>query len=112
MLLNASHELTGSGLPPNLQEVRVRYKRSTRGILKWFQKRSAAGARSKKLTLKELEALVHQVSQEIPGIPAIVHFYFKEAIADRKHLTRYYRAQLGGAGADATTEGHEHFTAW
>ena len=112
MLLNPSHKLTSSGLPPDLLDAYVRYKRSTRGLLTWFQSRSPRPDRSiKSLTIKDLEKLAQEVSKKLKSLPDIVHFYFREAIADRKRLSKYYRSQVDKLDDDAATLGHEHFTA-
>ncbi|ETI28482.1 hypothetical protein G647_00931 [Cladophialophora carrionii CBS 160.54] len=111
MLLNASHKLTSSGLPPDLLDAYVRYKRSTRGLLTWFQQRSSTPDKPiKSLTIKGLESLAQQVSEKLESLPDIVHFYFREAIADRNRLSKHYRTEVDDTADDDDTVGHEHFT--
>jgi hypothetical protein len=111
MLFNVSHKLTSCGLPPDLLEAYVRYKRSTRGLLTWFQQRSSAPDKPiKSLTIKGLESLAQQVSEKLNTLPDIVHFYFREAIADRNRLSKHYRIEVDAAADDEDTVGHEHFT--
>ncbi|KAJ9608927.1 hypothetical protein H2200_006698 [Cladophialophora chaetospira] len=113
MILNPSHKLTSSGLPPDVLEVYVRYKRNTRGLLTWFQQQDPKpGAPFENLTIKCLETLVQKVAKSLISLPDIVHFYFQGAISDRKRLSKYYRTQVDGTIDDAGTLGHEHFTAF
>ncbi len=111
MLLNPSHKLTSSGLPPDLLDVYVRYKRSTRGLIMWFQTHSPRSDKSiKSLTIRDLEVLAQEVSKKLKSLPDIVHFYFRGAIEDRNRLSKYYRSQVDRSVDDDGTLRHEHFT--
>ncbi|KIW35416.1 uncharacterized protein PV07_02113 [Cladophialophora immunda] len=113
MLLNASHKLSFSGLPPDLLDAYVRYKKSTRALLTWFLQHSPTPDKPvKSLTIKDLESLAQLASKKIRSLPDVVHFYFRETISDRKKFSKYYRSQVGeSAGFDVDTINHEHFTA-
>ncbi|KIW90412.1 uncharacterized protein Z519_09057 [Cladophialophora bantiana CBS 173.52] len=88
MLLNASHKLSFSGLPPDLLDAYVRYKKNTRALLTWFLQHSPAPPKPvKSLTIKELESMAQAVSKKLRSLPDVVHFYFRETIADRKRFS-------------------------
>ncbi|OAL34693.1 hypothetical protein AYO20_06110 [Fonsecaea nubica] len=89
MLLNASHKLSFSGLPPDLLDAYVRYKKSTRALLTWFLQHSPTPDKPvKSLTIKDLESLAQVASKKIRSLPDIVHFYFRETISDRKKFSK------------------------
>ncbi|KIX96970.1 uncharacterized protein Z520_07084 [Fonsecaea multimorphosa CBS 102226] len=111
MLLNASHKLSFSGLPPDLLDAYVRYKKSTRALLTWFLQHSPTPDKPvKSLTIKDLESLAQVASKKIRSLPDVVHFYFRETISDRKKFSKYYRSQVGESSDDVETINHEHFT--
>ena len=112
MLLNASHKLTFRGLPPDVLDAYVRYKRSTRALLMWFQRHSPSPKQSiRSLTIRELESLAQDICNNVASIPDVVDFYFREAISDRNKLSKYYRAEMDKSDNDVDTMNHEHFTA-
>jgi hypothetical protein len=95
-----------------LTTMRARYKRNTRGLLTWLVKRGPnPGASVKSLTLKEVERLATTVLEKLRFIPDHVHFYSREAIADRKKMTAYYREEIDVSIDDPKTAGHGYFTA-
>lgn len=111
MLLNASHEITFSGLPPDLLDAYVRYKKGTRALVAWFIQYSPTPTRrAKSLPIKELEHLAQSVRKSLRSLPDVVHFHFRETIAARKRLSKYYRDQFDGFNDDEDTINHEHFT--
>ena len=111
MLLNPSHEITFSGLPPDVLDAYVRYKKGTRALVAWFIQHSPSPDRKvKSLPIKELESLAHYVSEKLKRIPDVVHFHFRETIAARKRLSKYFRGQIDETIDDVDTVNHEHFT--
>jgi hypothetical protein len=113
MLFNATHKLTSSPLAqsPGLLDDYLRYKRNTRGILAWFQKQGPTPDKpTTSMTIKDLESLVEEVSKNLTTLPDVVHFYFREAIADRKKLNKYYRTQIDDTDDNADSVSHEYFT--
>ncbi|OAP59485.1 hypothetical protein AYL99_06783 [Fonsecaea erecta] len=111
MLLNASHKLSFSGLPPDLLDAYVRYKKSTRALLTWFLQYSPMPDKPvKSLTIRDLETLARAASKKIRALPDVVHFYFRETISERKKFSKYYRAQVAESADDVETINHEHFT--
>ena len=111
MILNASHEITLSGLPPDNLDAYVRYKKGTRAIVSWivqYGPAKYAGARS--LPLKELASLAASVAGQVKQLPDVIHFHFKETIAARKRLSKYFRGHIDERLDAEDTVNHEHFT--
>ena len=112
MLLNASHEITFSGLPPDILDAYVRYKKGTRALVAWITAQYGSdrylGARS--LPLKLLAELTTSIADNLREVPDVIHFHFKETIAARKQLSKHFRGNIGKNPIDAGTVNHEHFT--
>ena len=112
MLLKPTHEITFSGLPKDILDTYVRYKKGTRAIVCWLAQYAPdrySGVKS--LPLKELDRLAKSVTTQIKSLPDIVHFYFRETIAARDRLSKYFRQGIDTSAADEfDTVNHEHFT--
>jgi hypothetical protein len=111
MLLNPSHKITFSGLPPDVLDAYVRYKKGSRALVGWLiQYSPSPNRRVKTLPIKELEALAKIAATSLRSIPDVVHFYFRETITARKRLSKYFRGQIDESAEDLDTINHEHFT--
>lgn len=115
MLLNASHEVTNCGLPPEIQERYVRYKQGNRAIVAWMTKYGPDHLKGKKtLPIKQMIALGRSLctkAHEIGALPPDVDFYFEEVIKERTYLSTHYRTQRDRGDDDLTnTVNHQHFT--
>ncbi|KIV80494.1 hypothetical protein PV11_07992 [Exophiala sideris] len=111
MLLNPSHKITYSGLPPDILDAYVRYKKGSRALVAWLSEYSPSPIRrAKSLPIKELRYLAGIASQNVRSLPDTVHFYFRETISARNRLSKYFRAETDGAPIDTDTINHEHFT--
>lgn len=111
MLLNATHEVTFSGLPPDVLDAYVRYKKGTRAIVAYLTQYGPAkyhGARS--LPIRELARLARSVSSKTKELPEYIHFHFRETIAARKRLSNHFRSHVDDKPEDFDTVNHEHFT--
>lgn len=111
MLLNPTHEITLSGLPPDVLEAYIRYKKGTRAIVAWviqYCPSRYAGKRS--LPIKELGRLATSVAGKIKQLPDVIHFHFRETILARKRLSKYFRGFRDGDAEDVDTVNHEFFT--
>lgn len=111
MLLNATHEITLSGLPPDILDAYVRYKKGTRAIVSWIVAYGPAryyGARS--LPLKVLGELATSVAASLREVPEVIHFHFRETIAARKRLSTYFKGNVDERLDETGTVNHEHFT--
>lgn len=112
MILNASHDITQSGLPPDVLDAYVRYKKGTRAIVAWIVQCGPAKYHGvKNIPLKELVALAACLAGVLKELPDVIHFHFRETIAARKLLTKYFRANIDETPEDVATVNHEHFTA-
>jgi len=114
MLLNPSHTITGSGLPDDILDTYVRYKKGTRAILKWLRQHAPVETRAayaeKTLPISDLAKLAQVASKHISCMPEVVHFLFRETIQARTALSKYFRKQNGGGLTESKTLEHEHFT--
>jgi hypothetical protein len=111
MIINPTHKITLSGLPPDILDAYVRYKKGTRAIVTWIVQFGPAelhGLRS--LPLKELATLASTLTGRLKDLPEVVHFHFRETIAARKRLSKYFRGNVDELADDADTVNHEHFT--
>lgn len=111
MILNASHEITLSGLPSDVLDAYVRYKKGTRAIVSWIVQYGPSrysGVRS--LPIKELARLATMVTGVLKEVPDVIHFHFRETIAARKRLSKYFRGNVDDSQDASDTVNHEHFT--
>ena len=111
MLLNPSHKVTFSGLPPDVLDAYVRYKKGTRALVAWFIRYSPAPERRvKSLPIKELASLAQVIGKTLKTIPDVIHFHFRETIAARKRLSKHFRGNVDQCDDEVDTVNHEHFT--
>jgi hypothetical protein len=111
MLLNPTHEITFSGLPPDVLDAYVRYKKGTRAIVAWVvQYAPSQNSGPKSLPIKEFARLASTLAGKIKSLPEIIHFHFRETIAARKRLSKYFRGSRDGSLDNVHTVNHEHFT--
>jgi hypothetical protein len=116
MLLNPTHTITFSGLPPDLLDAYVRYKKGTRAIVKWLSQHAPAETRqaylgAKTLPINDLAKLASVASKHVSCMPEVVQFYFRETIEARTSLSKHFRKQTCHSLIDSSTVNHEHFTA-
>ena len=112
MILNASHEITLSGLPSDVLDAYVRYKKGTRAIVSWIVQYGPSKYNGvKSLPLKELAKLAASLVGVLKEVPDVIHFHFRETISARKRLSKYFRGQIDVSQDDVDTVNHEHFTA-
>jgi hypothetical protein len=111
MLLNPTHEITFSGLPSDVLDAYVRYKKGTRAIVGWIVQYAPEYAGAKRLPLRELSRLVRSLAGRIKALPDVVHFHFRETIAARHQLSKYFRCfRNESVDQISATVDHEHFT--
>jgi hypothetical protein len=111
IILNPSHEITLSGLPSDVLDAYVRYKKGTRAIVSWIVQYGPSkyqGARS--LPLKELAALAASLCGVLKELPDVIHFHFRETISARKRQSKYFRSNIDDSKDKFDTVNHEHFT--
>ncbi|KIV89002.1 hypothetical protein PV10_08622 [Exophiala mesophila] len=111
MLLNPSHKVTFSGLPPDILDAYVRYKKGTRALVAWFVSYSNAPNRKvKSLPIKELASLAQVIASSLKQLPDVIHFHFRETIAARNRLSKHFRGTIDASDDEVDTVNHEHFT--
>ena len=111
MILNASPDLACSYLPPDLSDVYVNYKRSTRAVIAWLcQCASINFDQSKRFSLGDLTAFAITACELRCQLPEAVDFQFRETIRAREYLSRRFRCEERHTGASTETENHEFFT--
>lgn len=115
MLLNPTHTLTFSGLPPDVLEVYVRCKKGTRAIVRWLSQHApvetqAAPRPAKTLPITDLAKLARAASKHTQRMPEFIHFHFRETIAARSTLSQYFRIKTLDNAIDSCTVNHEHFS--
>lgn len=116
MLLNPSHKVTFSGLPPDLLDTYVSYKKGTRAIVKWLSQHAPAETRqaylgARTLPINDLAKLARVATKHVSCMPEVIHFYFRETIEARSSLSKYFRRHTSRSLIDSSTVNHEHFTA-
>lgn len=111
MILNPSHAILLTGLPSDILDVYVRYKKGTRAIIAWLLKYAPPRyAQYKKITLNELSGVAISLVGKLKELPEMIHFHFRETIDARKRLSKYFRTHVDEREEDLRTLGHEHFT--
>ena len=111
MLLNATHS-TGSGsLPSDLLDLYVRYRQGTRAIITWLVHHSTQ-TYSTTITIRDLLKVCETVCAKTIPMPEMIDYYFRDTIAARTRLTRFFPLEDAPRWEDATTASHDYFTTW
>ena len=112
MLLNPSHSLTYSGLPPDMLDAYGRYKTGTRAIIAWLcQKASLPLRRYDRISIRDLTDLASAVCHRAPVLPESIDFQFRETISARQYLSQRFRLSEHDISGTTDTKNHEFFTA-
>lgn len=99
-------------IPPVLFDVYIRYKRDTRAIVAWLAHHDSAERNCKrKLSINELFALATIAQKKAIDMPDTIAFHFREAIAARTQLSKFFRKHRDQGKKDRETPDHEYFTA-
>lgn len=113
MLLNASHPLFEGDLPSHLLDTYVRYKQGTRAIVAWLLRHGSGDSPcQKRLSINDMTRLATIIKAKASPVsmPENIDFHFRETIAARKYLSRFFRKSSDPEFQDADTSNHEHFT--
>ena len=98
-------------IPPSLLEIYVRYKADTRAIVAWLVSHEPSTyARPQPLSIQELFGLANIVRARAVKMPENIAFHFREAIAARKQLSKFFRKTSVDEEDDQETLNHEYFT--
>ncbi|KAL8788865.1 MAG: hypothetical protein Q9195_007079 [Heterodermia aff. obscurata] len=97
-------------IPPSLLEIYVRYKIDTRAIVAWLVSHGPRKcAHPQPLSIQELFGLASIVRARAVKMPENIAFHFREAIAARKQLSKFFRkTSVNGEDTQETLnhEGH------
>ena len=104
-------EAVASYLPQESFSIYLRYKQSTRAIVKWLLKHGDHKAsRSSALTIRDLSQIACKMRKRPVVMPDVVNFHFRNAIGSRRQLSRIFRSQNASVLAAESTDSHEFFT--
>ncbi|KAK5143267.1 hypothetical protein LTR04_001942, partial [Oleoguttula sp. CCFEE 6159] len=112
MLINISHPTSGDPLPPSLFDIYVRYKQDTRAIIAWLVShgtRKYKGLRT--VSTRDLLELAEIIQTKEVVMSDTIDFCFREAIAARTQLSKFFRKTSSPGDKDQETIQHEYFTA-
>ena len=108
MLISAPTERR---IPRSLLDIYVQYKRDTRAIIAWLMNHGTREyKRFRTVSIRDLLGLAEIVRTKAVVMPDTIDFHFREAIAARTQLSRFFqRGARPGVDDDATVN-HEYFT--
>lgn len=111
MLISAPHPTTEGRIPPSLLDIYVRYKQDTRAIIAWLMSHGTRKyKRFRTVSIRDLLGLAEIAQSKAVVMPDTIDFHFREAIAARTQLSRFFRREgLPGVDDEATVN-HEYFT--
>jgi hypothetical protein len=111
MLFNPSHATNSGLVAPSLLDIYVRYKQFTRAIVAWLV---SNGTRKheclKTVSIKDLLDLAEAVQKKRVVMPDTIDFQFREVIAARSQLSRFFRKESLAGVYDRETLNHDYFT--
>jgi len=113
MLINATHATSTGRVPPELLDIYVRYKQGTRAIIAWLTKYRCRKNRTlHTVSIRDLVELAQVVRSKAVPMPGVIDFQFRETIAARTQLSKYFRNEEASEVEDVETTNHEYFTTW
>lgn len=112
MILNCVNDQTHEGrMPSSLLDVYVRYKQDTRAVVDWVVSHGTNKyKRPRTLSIKDLSSLAQVVQTKAVEMPAAVDSHFREAIAARTQLSKFFGKVNAQGIVDPQPTNHEHFT--
>ncbi|KAL9099637.1 MAG: hypothetical protein Q9163_004889 [Psora crenata] len=111
-MLDCTAQQTSHGrIPASLLTVYVQYKQDTRAIVAWLVSHGPSKyKRPQTLYIKDLLDLADTVQKKAVKMPEIIAFHFREAIAARTYMTKFFRRLSTPGSDDQENINHEHFT--
>lgn len=112
MLIHESQISSGGRISQDLLATYVRYKQDTRAIIAWLMLHGSRKYRSlNTISIKDMLSLAETVQRKAVAMPDSIDFQFREAIAARTEISRYFRQNKKADIHDQeTTFNHEFFT--
>lgn len=113
MLADSLQSINESRISPSLLETYVRYKRDTRAIIAWLMTHGARNyKRFQTVSIRDLLVFAQKIQRRGLVMPDTIHFHFREAIAARTQLSKFFRREATAGSDDRDTVNHEYFTMW
>ena len=98
-------------MPSDIYNVYVQYKQDTRAIIAWLVSHGPSKyKRFRTLYIKDLFDLAEIVQNKTVEMPEIIAFHFREAIAARTYMSRFFKGTSPNGADDHATINHEYFT--
>ncbi len=111
MLSYAAHQTSEGRIPSSLLDLYVQYKQDTRAVITWLvSHRTSRYKHLQTLSIKDLFGLAEIVQTKAVEMPNTVDFHFREAIAARTQLSKFFRRASSQGADDQETSNHEYFT--
>jgi len=108
----AAHQTSEGRIPSSLLDLHVQYKRDTKAVTAWLVSHGTSRyKRLRTLSIKDLFSLAEIIQTKAVEMPDTVDFHFREAIAARTQLSKFFRRVSGQGTDDQETSNHEYFTA-
>lgn len=102
---------TEGRIPPSLLNIYVQYKQDTRAIIAWLVSHGTCKYKHfRTFSIRDLLSLAEIVQTKAVVMPDTIDFHFREAIAARTQLSRFFRREALYAVDDEATVNHEFFT--
>ena len=114
MLLGISHLPSPSAtrIPPSLFDLYLQYKQDTRAIIAWLISHGSGKFKNwHEISVRDLLGLAEIVQRKAVVMPDTIDFQFREAIAARAQLSKFFRTESQPEDTDDEyTVNHEFFT--
>jgi hypothetical protein len=111
MLFNITHPVGSGRLPSELLDLYIRYKQGTRAIINWLIQHSTQKYGTT-MTIRDLGDLCEAVRAKPFSMPEMIDFCFRDTIAARRRLSRFFQVQNASHVDKDVTINHEYFTTW
>lgn len=112
MLNYATRKASEERIPSNLLDVYVQYKQDTRAAITWLVSHGTRKyKRLQTLSIKDLFGLADIVQNKAIEMPDSIDFHFREAIAARSQMSKYFQRTMVEGTNDQDNAQHEYFTA-
>lgn len=111
MLDCAAHQTSVGRIPSSLLDLYVQYKQDTRAVIAWLVSHGTSRYKGlRMLSIKDLFSLAEMVQTKAVEMPDTIDFHFREAIAARTQLSKFFRRASSQGTNDQETSNHEYFT--
>lgn len=111
MLVDSLHSTNQNRISSSLLEIYLRYKQDTRAIIAWLITHGTRDCeRLHTVSIRDLLVFAENVQKKGVVMPDTIDFHFREAIAARTQLSKFFRKGATTGVDDQDTTNHEYFT--